>query len=372
MRIVQVEIIELRKELGATMAISRGGFSVRSHTLVRLTTDTGLTGLGEAVGNANHARAILEGSLGRTILGQDPREIERIRHTLLESTVYFERKGSVVAAASALETACWDILGKELDLPVHALLGGRFQESLEAYASDVYWQPEPEAMARCAEGICKRGFRAIKVHIGRGTPRADEVRLKAVRQAIGPDMPLMVDLNAGYDLLSAREAIHRWAHLDLQWIEEPVHPEHTGAMADLRAGSPIPIAAGENEFRLHGFRDLFVAGAVDVAMPDIGRAGGLWETRSICILADAFGIPVSPHNFSSGILLAATLHLMAATPNTHLLEMDSSNNAVYEELLTEPLELQEGRVRVPTTPGLGVHLPQSVLDRYATTITRLV
>lgn len=371
MKAGKVEVIEIRKELGATMAISRGGFPVRTHTLVRITTDAGLTGLGEAVGNAAHARAVLEGSLGRVILGQDPREIEKIRHLLMESSVYFERKGSVVAAASALEMACWDLQGKALGLPVHALLGGRFQDTLEAYASDVYWQEDADSMARCAAGIVDRGFRAIKVHVGRGTPRADGARLEAVRRAIGPDTPLMVDLNAGYDLLSAKEALQRWERLDLKWIEEPVHPENLEAMAHLRSASPIPIAAGENEFRLHGFRDLFAAGAVDVAMPDIGRAGGLWETRAICFLADAYGIPVSPHNFSSGILLAATMHLMAAAPNTRLLEMDTSGNAVYEELLLEPLVLDDGRVKVPASPGLGVHLPQSLLDRYAISITIL-
>lgn len=371
MKIVTVEVIELRKELDATMAISRGGFSVRSHALVRLIADDGRSGLGEAVGNAGHARALLEGPLGRSILGLDPREIEQVRHRLLESTVYFERKGSVVAAASALEMACWDLFGQAAELPVHALLGGRCQGTLEAYASDVYWQEDAGAMARVAAGIRDRGFRALKVHIGRGTPREDGERLRAVRRAIGPDLPLMVDLNAGYDLLSAKEAVRRWAEHDLHWIEEPLHPEHLGAMADLRAVSSIPIAAGENEFRMHGFKALFDAGAVDVAMPDIGRCGGLWETRAICFLADASGIPVSPHNFSSGVLLAATLHLMAAAPNTRLLEMDTSGNAVYEELLLEPLAFAEGRVAVPRLPGLGVRLPQETLERHGVSVTVL-
>lgn len=371
MKITKVEVIELRKELGATMAISRGGFSLRSHALVRLTADNGLSGLGEAVGNAGHAKAVLEGSLGRSMLGQDPREIEPVRRLLLESTVYYERKGSVVAAASALEMACWDLFGQSLGVPVHALLGGRCQDTLDAYASDVYWQEDAGAMARVAAGIRDRGYRALKVHIGRGTPREDGERLRAVRRAIGPELPLMVDLNAGYDLPTAKEALRRWAEFDLHWIEEPLHPEHLGALAALRAGSSIPIAAGENEFRLHGFKALFDAGAVDVAMPDLGRCGGLWETRAVCFLADACGILVSPHNFSSGVLLAATLHLMAATPNTRLLEMDTSGNAVYEELLREPLAFAEGRVAVPRLPGLGVHLPTATLERHGVSVTVL-
>lgn len=369
MRIVKVEVVELRKELGATMAISRGGFSQRAHALVRLTAENGSTGLGEAVGNAGHARALLEGGLGRAALGLDPCAIETVRARLLESAVYYERKGSAVAAASALEMACWDLFGQARGVPVHALLGGRCRDSVEAYASDVYWQEDAGAMAGVAAGIRDRGYRALKVHIGRGTPREDAERLRAVRRAIGPGLDLMVDLNAGYDLLAAREAVRRWAEFDLLWIEEPLHPEHLDAMAALRAHSPVPLAAGENEFRLHGFKALLEAGAVDVAMPDIGRCGGLWEARAVCFLADAWGIPVSPHNFSSGVLLAATLHLMAAAPGTRLLEMDTSGNAVYEELLREPLAFADGRLAVPGLPGLGVHLPPETLERHGVSVT---
>ena len=127
----------------------------------------------------------------------------------------------------------------------------------------------------------------------------------------------------------------------------------------------IPIAVGENEFQLHGFKELFDHRAVDIAMPDIGRVGGLQETKNICTLADAYGTPVSPHNFSSGILLAATIHLMASTPNTMLLEYDSSQNAVYEELLIEPLKFVDGQIEVPNNPGLGVHLPEDIIRHYS-------
>ena len=133
----------------------------------------------------------------------------------------------------------------------------------------------------------------------------------------------------------------------------------------MRNRTEIPIAAGENEFQLYGFKELFDRRAVDVAMPDIGRVGGILETRNICTLAESHGIPVSPHNFSSGILLAATIHLMASTPNTMLLEYDSSQNAVYEELLTEPLQFEDGQIEVPQNPGLGVHLPEEIIRNYA-------
>ena len=142
-------------------------------------------------------------------------------------------------------------------------------------------------------------------------------------------------------------------------------PNHIDSMADLRCRTNIPIAAGENEFQVYGFKELLDKKAIDIAMPDIGRVGGIQETRNICALAQAYGIPVSPHNYSSGILLAATMHIMASTPNTWMLEMDGSRNSIYEELLLSPLELDNGFVAIPDHPGLGVQLPEEVIEQYA-------
>ena len=127
----------------------------------------------------------------------------------------------------------------------------------------------------------------------------------------------------------------------------------------------MPIAGGENEFRVYGFKRLFDKGALNVAMPDIGRVGGIQETRNICALAHSYGVVVSPHNYSSGILLGATIQLMASVPNTQLLEIDTSENAVYQELLIEPLQIENGFVKVPTFPGLGVKLDKEVLKKYS-------
>jgi L-alanine-DL-glutamate epimerase-like enolase superfamily enzyme len=244
-------------------------------------------------------------------------------------------------------------------------LGGLVQERLQAYASDVYWQENPSDMADEALRVVDCGFRAIKIHIGYGKPKEEFSRVQAVRKALGEGFPLMVDINAGYNLLEARQAVKLWESCDITWLEEPLNPNHVEAIADLRSKSAIPIASGENEFRIYGFKHLFEQRAVDVAMPDIGRAGGLMETKNICSLADTYGIPVSPHNFSSGVLLAATIHLMASTPNTQWLEMDTSGNAVYEELLTDPLQLKNGYVKVPSQPGLGVELTEATLEKYA-------
>ena len=347
------------------MRISRGGFDIRNHAIVEVLTDKGVTGLGEGAGDARLIKQILEGSLVDQAIGLNPLNIESIRKRLIDSHVYFERKGSVICAASAIEMACWDIKGKAMQVPVFQLLGGLFRDKIEAYASDVYWEENPRDMADNASRILDLGFRRIKAHLGCEPPRIDLERVEALRNAVGPDVELMIDLNAGYTGMEASQAARLWEPLDIYWLEEPVRPDQVDVLADLRNRFSIPIAAGENEFRLQGFKDLFDKKAVDVAMPDIGRVGGIQETRNICALAEAFGIPVSPHNYSSGVLLAATTHLMASIPNAHLLEIDTSDNAIYHEFLVEPLQIEDGYAKVPETPGLGVELNEDILKKYS-------
>ena len=364
MKISKVQTILLQKKLTSTMKISRGGLDVRTHALIKVTTDQGLTGLGEGVGDAFMIKSIIDGKMGEQAVGLDPMSIESVRKNLIDSQVYFERKGSAICAASGIEMACWDIMGKALKVPVYQLLGGLYRDRLETYVSDVYWEKEPSSMAGNLERILNKGFKIIKAHVGCESPESDEKRIAALRRAAGDETGLMIDLNGGYTSREAMVASRLWDKFNLFWLEEPLNPNQIDALADFRSRSKLTIAAGENEFRLHGFKQLFDHRAVDVAMPDIGRVGGIQEARNICALAESYGIPVSPHNFSSGILLAATINLMAATPNTWLLELDSSNNAVYEELMIAPLEISDGSVQVPDHPGLGVELTDDIIKKY--------
>ena len=365
MIITAVKVFLLQKQLTSSMHISRGGFSVRDHVIVEVHTDEGVTGLGEGVGNACLIKAILEGQMGQLAIGLNPFDIETMRQKLIDSQVYLERKGSAICAASAIEMACWDIKGKTLNIPVYQLLGGLYRDKIEAYASDIYWEDDPDDMSRNATRIINKGFRTIKAHVGRKSPKLDIERVKILRESIGNDVNLMIDLNGGYSSLEAYQAAQLWEQFNLMWLEEPLNPNQVDALSDLRSRIRIPIAAGENEFCLHGFKELFDKNAIDVAMPDIARVGGIQETRNICNLAEAYGIPVSPHNFSSGILLAATIHLQASTPNTTMLEYDTSDNAIYEDLLIAPLKIEDGYVTVPFHPGLGVELRKDILEQYA-------
>ena len=365
MKIKEIRAHLLQKNLTSSMKISRGGFEIRRHMIVEVVTDEGITGLGEGVGNARLIQQILQGFMIEQALGLDPMNIEAVRSKLIDSQVYMEQKGSVICAASAIEMACWDIKGKALNVPVFQLLGGLYRNKIEAYASDIYWEEDPKKMGENASRIKSFGYGAIKAHLGCKSPREDTSRIQALRDAIGLDIDLMIDLNGGYNRLQAFQVAKLWEPFNLYWLEEPVNPNQIDCLADLRSRTSVPIAAGENEFRVHGFKQLFDKNAVDVAMPDIGRVGGMQETRNICALAEANGILVSPHNFSSGVLLGATIQLMASVPNTYLLEIDTSENAIYQELLIEPLQIEGGFVSVPKFPGLGVELSEEVLKKYS-------
>lgn len=364
MKIRDVKAYVLRKPLERAFLTARSDGTVRTHALVRVTTDSGLTGLGEGVGYTGVIRHIVEELLAPRVRGADPFDVASLYRRMVESDVLWDLKGSLLCAASAIEIACWDIKGKALGVPVYQLLGGRLRDRIEAYASDLFWGP-PEAMARDAALWVDQGFRAVKCHIGRLPPAEEIPRVRAIRRAIGPAVGLMIDLNCGYEFETALDAARRWAEHDVLWLEEPLVPYQVDALGRLRELIEIPIAAGENEFTIHGFKPLFDRGAVDYAMPDVARAGGLGETQRICALAAAYGVTVSPHSFGSGVHLAATLHLMAATSNTRLLEYDVARMSVMDELFVEPLRVEAGNVVVPEIPGLGVELSDAVLTKYA-------
>src|SRR5712691_3314583 len=201
MKITQIRVILLQKKLSSSMHISRGGFSLRMHTLVEVVTDEGITGLGEGVGDALAVKAIIEARMIGLAVGLDPMDIEAVRSRLIDSQVYFERMGSAICAASAIEMACWDIKGKALNVPVYQLLGGLYRDRLEAYVSDIYWEQDASKLGSNAERVLKLGFRIIKAHLGRETPRAELERIRVLRKTVGNGTRLMIDLNAGYGTL---------------------------------------------------------------------------------------------------------------------------------------------------------------------------
>jgi L-alanine-DL-glutamate epimerase-like enolase superfamily enzyme len=357
MKITAVRIVPLVKQLQRTQRNSCSSRNDRRFTIVVVETDAGLTGLGDAYGDQLLMPAILERRLAPMAVGLDPRNIPALWKTLFASREFWEIGGSVLCGISAIEVACWDIWAKAEGVAVCELLGGRRRDRVEAYASDLHWD-KPAVMAEMAAGYVERGFRYVKTHIGApGERENDLARCRAIRDAIGPDVGYMIDINTAFDRETALARGREFANFNPYWYEEPLSPLDWQGHAWLRQELGLKIATGENLYTTHGFEPLLDGHGCDYAMPDILRCGGLEQTRQICQMAHRQGIVATPHNFSSGVGLAATLHLMAALPETQLLEFDPTGTAVYEELFTQPLIVENGFVHVPCGPGLGVRLP---------------
>lgn len=362
MKITDIRALQLRRPLERPQRNARGSRHERHFTFVLVETDAGFTGLGEACGDDAFMEAIVERRLRPMAIGLDPLDVETLWTKLYASRSFWEMSGSYVCGVSAIEVACWDIRGQAEDVPVYELLGGLERDRIEAYASDLHWD-EPGHMADLARGYVDAGFRFVKTHIG-AERDGDLVRLEAMRKAIGPDIGLLIDVNTAFDRDTALERGRDYAAFDPLWYEEPLPPyDHQGA-AWLRHQLPMHIASGENLSTTHGFEPLLARQACDFITPDILRCGGIRQTQLICEAAEWYGISVSPHSYCSGVGLAATLHLMAALPQTLLLEFDPTGTAIYEELFVHPLVVRDGHVEVPTAPGLGVHLTDDIIARY--------
>ena len=379
MKITAVNVHVLKSPLAEPFAFSQGWVRQRSATLVEIETDAGLIGWGEAFAQGLEppeiAAAAITHALKPLVLGANPLDTEVLWHRMYHATRDYGRKGSVVAAISAVDIALWDIAGKARNAPIHALLGGAFRDRVEPYATGFYrisGQGEANRLADEAIRHHESGFRLMKVKLGYGVD--DDLRcMAAIRRAIeGRGVTLMIDTNHAYGRAEALKLGRALADYDLRWYEEPVAPEDVRGYVEMRDKLSMPIAGGENEHTLFGFRDLFAAGALDVAQPDLGSCGGITAARHIVALAQAHGVAVNPHVWGSAVAQAASLQVIAALPVAHhslfatepVLEYDRSSHPFRQYLIREPIVQRDGWVAIPTRPGLGVDVDRSVLERF--------
>jgi len=385
MKIADIRTIALSCRCDPPYASAAGVQSQRAALLVEIETDSGVIGIGEAgIGGGVTAR-VIEKSLKPLLVGQDPLLIERLWQTMFARTRQYGRRGLVMQAISGIDIALWDIAGKVAKLPVYRLLGAS-RDRVEAYASGGFYQEGKSAadLAGEAEGYRARGFKGMKMKIGRnpstGThlrqligqaefcevdPSEDLARVAAVRQALGQQGKLMVDVNCAWSPDFAIEMGRAMEAQKLYWIEEPVATDDIEGSARVADALATPIAGYETEMGLYGFRGLIDRGAVDIVQPDIAWSGGFSEGRRIAAYAQAHHRMVAPHAFAGAVLLIASLHFAAAVPNALLLEWDQNPNALRDELLKEPLRLEnDGTVRPPERPGLGIELDRAAVERY--------
>jgi D-galactarolactone cycloisomerase len=372
-RIRDIDFVGLEFVLPADKAygMAKAAIARRQISLVRLTTEDGTTGVGEAFGAAGVTAAYLE-LLRGYFLGQDLYDNALIRNRIFARHYHLGLENQLVTCLGAIDVAIFDALGKQLGQPVCKLLGGRARGHLVAYASDGYFTEDPgNQLGDQLAGLEGQGFQGVKIKVGRGAAE-DQTRVALSREVLGDEILLLVDANTSYTPAQALESMRRIAPYDIHWYEEPLMPRDVAGLEWLHDRAPMPIASGEALYTVHGFRPLLESGCLDVAMPDIAICGGLSEVRAIADLCALHGVRLSPHVWGSGVGLAAAVHMAAALPDhPHawpepcLLEYDIGENALRDEILKRPLALKDGLMPVPEAPGLGTELDEAALEHYA-------
>jgi L-rhamnonate dehydratase len=367
-KITRVEAIILR--LPVRQAIADG---TQDDLLIRVETDEGITGYGEVDTSPEVGKAVIEAEMSHgtcyglreILIGQDPFDIEQIWESMYRKTLYYGRHGAVLHAMSGVDIALWDILGKASGRPVHKLLGGSFCEDVRAYASMLMpatVQEVQEAVRRYAE----QGFTAVKLGYGPlGKDVKKDVALAAAaKEAAGGEVDVMIDIGHGYTLKMALQAAREFEQIGIYWMEEPLPPENFEDYRRLCDSTSLRIAAGEQDVGQWVFRRLIWYCKLDVIQPDISRAGGLTEAKRIAYMAHEANRPCVPHAFRTGVLVAACLQLIAAIPNSLLLEYSVTDSALRQELLADPFKVVNGRVQVPGGAGLGIEINQDTVKKY--------
>jgi D-galactarolactone cycloisomerase len=374
MKITHVKTYVLSAELAEPFAYSQAWYSARTALVVEVLTDEGLSGFGECYGPARPNEAVVK-AYAPLLIGEDPLATERHWQRLYNSLRDHGQRGLAVQALSGIDIALWDLKGKALGLPVHVLMGGPIRDRVRAYATGLYRRDRDDHetyLREEAASYAAAGFTAMKLKTGWGVP--EDVRLtKALRDEIGATVGLMVDANHAYDAVDALRYARAVEDLDIGWFEEPIVPEDYGGYREVKAGTTIPVAGGECSFTRFGFRRLLTERLVDVAQPDTCAAGGLSECKKIADMAAAFGVRYVPHCWGTGIARAAALQLLAVLPHNPpglnatepLLEFDMSEHPIRDAVTVEPIVQEDGFVRVPEGPGLGVEIDRGALARFA-------
>jgi galactonate dehydratase len=341
---------------------------------VQVDTDEGLTGWGEVttypgpVANGVIAAAIRQ--IDTFLHDADPLQIEAIWHRLFRAFTYLGTRGAVTALISAIDIALWDIKGQALGVPIYELLGGKVRDTVPLYTHFRY-DPTVQVMVEHAVAEVERGSRAIKTdpfmaagglsnfsyldgQIDRKTENTAVAMIEGIRDAVGPDVEVLIDAHALYNVPTAVRLANRLAPSNITWFEEPVPPESYDALEHVRAQIPTRISVGERLYTRYEFLPVLNRHLSDYVMPDVTWTGGISELKKIATLAETFYIPISPHDASGPINVIAGAQVMLTVPNFYRLEARRVSLDFYNAFLNEPLEVQGDALIVPARPGLGV------------------
>ncbi|MSQ08160.1 MAG: mandelate racemase/muconate lactonizing enzyme family protein [Dehalococcoidia bacterium] len=334
-------------------------------TVVRIRTDDGTTGYGEAQAPIapRVCKAIIEDIVRPLVVGRDPFDAEAIWTRCYGAMR--ERghpTGFYVDALAGVDIALYDIMGKATGKPAHRLLGGRYRDAVEIYAG--IGGTDTQKVADEAAEHVGYGYRALKLHLLLDRDRVVEI-VRAVRDRVGPSIQIMVDVHTRHTVTGAIELGRRLEELDVRWLESPTAPEDIPGQAEIARALDMPVAIGEWSRTRYEMREAFERRAFDIVMPDIARTG-LTEGKRIAALADTYNIPISPHIGRGGIIsVAASVQYSAAIPNFMVLEHSHRDHTIKQAILKTPYGPVNGSFRVTDAPGLGLDISDSALEKYA-------
>lgn len=381
MKIVDVEVMVLKSEgLYNTPEGSEEPLGPTYMGIIKISTDAGICGYSDMETAAPVAKACVEApkwsqhegmefmdGLRSLLVGQNPLEVERLWYRMYRGTIYFGRRGAAMQAISAIDIALWDICGKVYQQPVHILLGGKWRDKVRAYASTLF-RSTPEAMREALRVYLDQGFTAVKFGWGvfGKDPCLDVKLVEAAREVLGPRNDLLVD-TGWFVERTAKEAIQVVRSIEQfqpYFVEELLHPEDYDGYRKVADATDVRIACGEQEATDWGFQTLIERGGVDVLQPDLTRCGGFTVARKIVHMAERANRLVIPHSWSSDLLTAASLHLTAFQRRAEFVEFNTSQGPLSRMLVKEPLRMEDGYLRVPDRPGLGVEINDHVVEQY--------
>lgn len=360
---------------------------IRGSLFVQIFTNQNITGWGEGVDAVAGTYHLVKNFEAR-LKGRNPLEVHRLFEDIRRGG-FFQgaQAGMYIAVLSAIETALWDVAGKALDLPVYQLLGGKFRDKIRVYCDTALYQrnlPQAKDFAEAALKSKSMGFNAIKFDLDQAndpskydrynwTASPGELKrmydqIAAARQAVGPNVDILVDMHGRYDAVTGHAVAKLMEPLNLLWLEEPTPAENIDVYKSIKDSSSTPVAAGENQYLAHGFRRMLEIGAVDIVMPDLQKAGGLGEGQRIANLANLYYTPFAPHMVASFLGCMAACHVCATVPNFLILEWQSyfHTDPMYKEIVQYDGEwVKDSFITLSEKPGIGVNMNVDAMKKYA-------
>jgi L-alanine-DL-glutamate epimerase-like enolase superfamily enzyme len=344
--------------------------------VVEIETDAGITGVGHGNWATGAISTIVDETLSKLLVGENPRERERLWDIMYRATIPFGRKGAAIEAISAVDLALWDIAGKEADKPVYEMLGGPVEDEIDCYASNLH-PIDLETLEQEAIDYVEKGFDAMKLRFqygpeaGRKGMEKNERIVETVRDAVGHDIEIAGDAYMGWSVRYAKKMTQRLERYDMEWVEEPVIPDDIDGYAEVREAAPMPISGGEHEFTRWGHKELLERDAVDILQPDVHRCGGLTELLRIDAMASAHDVPVIPHTGTN-----PHLHFIAASTNAPMAEyfpipqwykdqQEDKESTYADAIYANPPDPNDGSIPLPEGVGLSAELNREALEHFA-------